>query len=103
MSFDRPFRAIKSLVVPAAVMLTLLSPAAILLPARIQAAQQGDAPDSAKSDALKIAATQTTGAPANNLTVDHSGPSLPSAAQASQARSKSIATRTIEKAKEIAK
>jgi lysophospholipase L1-like esterase len=103
MSFDRPFRAIKSLVVPAAVMLALLSPAAILLPARIQAAQQGDAPDSAKSDALKIAATQTTGAPANTVTVDRSGLSQPSAAQASQAESKSIATRTIEKAKEIAK
>jgi lysophospholipase L1-like esterase len=103
MSFDRPFRVIKSLVVPAAVTLALLSPAAILLPVRIQAAQQGDAPDSPKSDALKIAATQTTGVPANAVTVDHSGPSQSSPAQSTPAQSKSIATRTIEKAKEIAK
>jgi lysophospholipase L1-like esterase len=99
MSFDRPFRAMKSLVVPAAVVLALLSPAAILLPARIQAAQQGDVPnnprsDSPKSDGLKIAATQTTGAAGNAaVTIDQSNPT----------RSKSIATRTIEKAKEVAK
>jgi lysophospholipase L1-like esterase len=98
MSFDRPFRALKSLVVPAAITLALLSPVAILLPVGIQAAQQGDAPDSPKSDALKIAATQTTGAPANAVTVDHSVSSQPTPAQ-----SRSIATRTIEKAKEIAK
>jgi lysophospholipase L1-like esterase len=98
MCFDRPFRALKSLVVPAAITLALLSPVAILLPVRIQAAQQGDAPDSPKSDALKIAATQTTGAPANAVTVDHSVSSQPTPAQ-----SRSIATRTIEKAKEIAK
>jgi lysophospholipase L1-like esterase len=109
MSFDHPFRAIKSLVVPAAVTLALLSPVAILLPARIQAAQQGDStPDSPKSDALKIAATQTTGAPANAVTVDHSrasqpGPSQPGPAQSTPPQSKSIAIRTIEKAKEIAK
>ncbi len=68
MSFDRPFRAMKSLAAPVAVTLVLLSPVAILLPARIQASQQGDVPDSpkaddsSKSDTLKIAATQTTGA-----------------------------------------
>ena len=88
MSFDRPFRALKSLVVPAAITLALLSPVAILLPVRIQAAQQGDAPDSPKSDALKIAATQTTGAPANAVTADHSSP-----AQSTPTQSRSIATR----------
>lgn len=93
MSFDRPFRAIKSLAVPAAVVLALLSPLAILLPARIQAAQEDDAPNSSKSDGLKIAAAQTTGAAGNTVTLDQSNP----------AQSKSIATRTIEKAKEVVK
>jgi lysophospholipase L1-like esterase len=103
MSSDRPFRAMKSLVVPAAAVLALLSPAAILLPARIQAAQQGDVAnisksDSSKSDGLKIAATQTTGVAGNAATVDQSNP-----AQSTPAQSKSITTRTIEKAKEVAK
>ncbi len=39
MSFDRLFRAMKSLDVPAAVALALLSPVAILLPVHIQATQ----------------------------------------------------------------
>jgi lysophospholipase L1-like esterase len=98
MSFDRPFRAMKSLAAPVAVTLVLLSPVAILLPARIQASQQGDLPDgpkaddSSKSDVLKIAATQTTGAAGNAVTIDQSNPAQ-----------KSIAIRTLEKAKEIAK
>lgn len=98
MSFDRPFRAMKSLAVPAAVTLALLSPVAILLPARIQAAQQGDAPSSSKSDTLKIAAAQTSAAAGNSVNVDQFKP-----VQSSPAQSKSIATRTIEKAKEVAK
>jgi lysophospholipase L1-like esterase len=103
MSFERPFRAMKSLAMPAAVTLALLSPAAMLLPARIQAAQQDDVPNNPKSDALKIAATQTNGAPGNAVTVDQSSPAQSSPAQSSLAPSKSIATRTIEKAKEVAK
>lgn len=98
MSFDRPFRAMKSLVAPAAVTLALLSPVAILLPPRMQAAEQGDAADNSKPDSLKIAATQTSGAAGNAVTVDHSKP-----VQSNSTQSKSIATRTMEKAKEVAK
>jgi len=98
MSFDGPFRAMKSLAGPAAVALALLSPVAILLPAHIEAAQQGDAPDSSKSDTLKIAAAQSSGSAGNSVTVDQSKP-----VQSSPAQSKSIATRAIEKTKEVAK
>jgi lysophospholipase L1-like esterase len=98
MSFDGPFRAMKSLAAPVAVALALLSPVAVLLPAHIEAAQRDDAPDSSKSDTLKIAAAQTSGSVGNSVTVDQSKP-----VQSSPAQSKSIATRTIEKAKEVAK
>ena len=83
---------------PAAVTLALLSSVAILLPPRMQAAEQGDAADGSKPDSLKVAATQTSGAAGNAATVDQSKPVQPDSTQ-----SKSIATRTMEKAKEVAK
>lgn len=98
MRFDRPFRAMKSLAAPAAVTLALLSSVAILLPPRMQAAEQGDAADGSKPDSLKVAATQTSGAAGNAATVDQSKP-----VQSDSTQSKSIATRTMEKAKEVAK
>jgi lysophospholipase L1-like esterase len=88
----------KSLALPAAVTLALLSPVAMLLPARIQAAQEGDVHASSKADGLKVAATQATGAPGGAVTVDQPGP-----AQSNPTQAKGIATRTIEKAKEVAK
>src|SRR6201996_1887254 len=108
MSFDRPFRVMKSLAAPAAVTLALLSPVALLLPARIQAAEQGDAADSSKTDGLKIAATQTTGVAGKTVAVDQSNPIQPNSAQPnsiqpSPAQSSSLATRAIEKAKQVAK
>src|ERR1700753_3671192 len=113
MSFDRPFRAIKSLAAPAAVTLALLSPVALLLPARIQAAEQADAADSSKTDGLKIAATQTTGVAGKTVAVDQSSPIQPNSAQPnsvqpnsiqpSPAQSSTLPTRAIEKAKQVAK
>jgi lysophospholipase L1-like esterase len=93
MSFDRPFRAMKWLALPVAVTLVLLSPVAILMPARIQATPQDDTPNSSKSGALRIAATQAAGGAGNGAAADQSSPAPP----------KSIATRAIEKAKEVAK
>jgi len=97
-SFDRPFRAVKSLAAPAAVTLALLSPVAILLPPRVQAAEQGDAADNSKPDSLKVATTRTSGAAGNAVTVDQSKP-----VQSNSTPPKSIATRTVEKAKAVAK
>ena len=98
MSFDRPFRAVKSLAAPAAVTLALLLPVAILLPPRVQAAEQGDAADNSKPDSLKVAATRTSGVAGNAVTVDQSKP-----VQSNSTPPKSIATRTVEKAKAVAK
>jgi lysophospholipase L1-like esterase len=97
MRFDRPFRAVKSLAAPAAVTLALLSAVAILSPPRMQATEQGAA-DSSKPDNLEIAATQSSSAGSNAATVDQS-----KRVQSNPAQSKSIATRTMEKAKEVAK
>jgi len=97
-SFDRPFRAVKSLAAPAAVTLALLLPVAILLPPRVQAAEQGDAADNSKPDSLKVAATRTSGVAGNAVTVDQSKP-----VQSNSTPPKSIATRTVEKAKAVAK
>jgi lysophospholipase L1-like esterase len=97
MRFDRPFRAVKSLAAPAAVTLALLSPVAILLPPRMQATEQGAA-DRSKQDNLEIAATQSSSAGGNAATVDQ-----PKQVQSNPAQSRSIAARTMEKAKEVAK
>jgi lysophospholipase L1-like esterase len=64
----------------------------------MQAAEQGDPAGGSKPDSLKVAATQTSGAAGNAATVDQSKP-----VQSDSTQSKSIATRTMEKAKEVAK
>jgi lysophospholipase L1-like esterase len=86
MSFVRPFCGITSLAVSAVTALVLLTPA---LPARAQAIQQAALSGVAKSDSIKASASQTTGT-ANATAVDSPQP-------------KSLTTKAIETAKEVAK
>jgi lysophospholipase L1-like esterase len=104
MSRHRPFRRITSLAASAVAALMLLTPAQVL-PVRAQADQQaalsngaktdGPKSDSAKSDSTKPAAPQTTGAAGAG--------SVAAVEQANPAQQKSLATKTIEKVKQVAK
>ena len=99
MSCYRPFCRMTSLVGFAVAAMVLLTPAQIL-PARAQADQQaalshGAKSDGAKSDAATPAVPPTTGAAAaGNVTA---------VGQADPAQPKSLAAKTIEKVKEVAK
>ncbi|HVX78479.1 MAG TPA: SGNH/GDSL hydrolase family protein [Bradyrhizobium sp.] len=107
MSFDRPFRAMKSLALPAAMALALLSPVAMLLPAQAEAAQQSAASDGTNPDGLKVAATQTTGGAGNDAAGDQSNRDQSnkdqSKDQSNPVPPKSIATNALEKAKQVAR
>jgi lysophospholipase L1-like esterase len=91
MSFVRPFCGIASLAVPAVAALVLLAPG-LILPARAQALQQAALSGVAKSDSFRASASQTTGT-GNATAVDEPGTPQP----------KSLATKAIEKAKDVAK
>jgi lysophospholipase L1-like esterase len=91
MSFVRPFCGIASLAVPAVAAFMLLAPTS-MLPARAQAVQQGALPGVAKSDSLRASESQTIGT-GNATAVDQPGSAQP----------KSLTTKAIEKAKEVAK
>jgi lysophospholipase L1-like esterase len=91
MSFVRPFCGIASLAVPAAAAFMLLAPTS-MLPARAQAVQQAALPGVAKSDSLRASESQTIGT-GNATAVDQPGSAQP----------KSLTTKAIEKAKEVAK
>jgi lysophospholipase L1-like esterase len=102
MSCYRPFCRMTSLAGFAVAAIVLLTPAQIL-PVRAQAAQQAALSHGAKSDSVKSdgaksdtatpAAPPTSGAAGNVTAVD----------QANPAQQKSLATKTIEKVKEVAK
>src|SRR5450631_1520649 len=91
MSFVRPFCGIASLAVPAVAAFMLLTPTS-MLPARSQAVQQAALPGVAKSDSLRASESQTIGT-GNATAVDQPGSAQP----------KSLTTKAIEKAKEVAK
>jgi lysophospholipase L1-like esterase len=99
MSFVRPFRKMTSLAACATAALALLTPGSIL-PARAQATQAAQQPtqsDSAKSystksDSVTPPASQTSGAA-------HVGP----VDQANPEQQKSLTTKAVEKAKQVAK
>jgi lysophospholipase L1-like esterase len=91
MSFVRPFCGIAPLAVPAVAALVLLAPG-LILPARAQALQQAALSGVAKSDSFRASASQTTGT-GNATAVDEPGTPQP----------KSLATKAIEKAKDVAK
>jgi lysophospholipase L1-like esterase len=77
--------------VPAVAAFMLLAPTS-MLPARAQAVQQGALPGVAKSDSLRASESQTIGT-GNATAVDQPGSAQP----------KSLTTKAIEKAKEVAK
>jgi lysophospholipase L1-like esterase len=91
MSFVRPFRGIAPLAASAVATLVLLAPASTL-PARAQVVQQAALSGVAKSDSVRASAQQTTGT-GNATAVELPGLPPP----------KSLTTKAIEKAKEVAK
>jgi len=91
MSFVRPFRGIAPLAASAVATLVLLAPA-LTLPARAQVVQQAALSGVAKSDSVRASAQQTTGT-GNATAVELPGLPPP----------KSLTTKAIEKAKEVAK
>src|SRR6202790_4274296 len=95
MSFHRPFRQIASLAVAAVAAFLLLTPAAIpsARAQAAQAAQQAALSNNAKSDSASPPASQTTTGAGNVAAVDQANPSP----------QKSLATKALEKAKEVAK
>jgi lysophospholipase L1-like esterase len=97
MSFCRPFCRITSLAAAAAAAVVLLTPGS-MLPARAQSAQaahQATLSDTAKSDSAKPPASQTTGATG--------GGNVAAVDQANPPQQKSLASKAIEKVKEVAK
>src|ERR1700731_2759915 len=95
MSFHRPFRQIASLAV-AAVAVFLLRPPAAIPSARAQAAQaaqQAALSNNAKSDSASPPASQTTTGAGNVAAVD----------QANAPQPKSLASKAIDKVKQVAK
>jgi lysophospholipase L1-like esterase len=91
MSFVRPFCRIASLAAPVVAAFVLLAPPA-MRPARAQALQQATLSGVAKSDSFGASGSQTVGT-GNAVAVDRASPRQPS----------SLATKAIEKAKEVAK
>jgi len=92
MSFHRPFRQIASLAMAAVAAFLLLTPAAIPS-ARAQAAQQAALSNNAKSDSARPPASQTTTGAGNVAAVD----------QANAPQPKSLASKAIDKVKQVAK
>ena len=91
MRCHRPFCRNTSLAAAAVAALVLLTPAQVV-PVRAQAAQQATLSDVTKSDSAKPPASPKTGA-GNVAAVDQANPAQP----------KSLAAKTIEKVKEVAK
>ena len=92
MSFVRPFCGIASLAVPAVAALVLLAPA-LMLPARAQAVQQAALSGVAKSDSAKSVGVANDRHRQCGAAVDQPSPPQP----------KSLTTKAIEKAKDVAK
>src|SRR6202034_1864626 len=104
MSFDRPFSGTTFFAAPATAALVLLTPA-LMLPARAQAAesaQHAALSDGAKSEAPKSDAAKPN---ATTGTAPQPGTTGPIAAvdPANPSQQKSLATRAIEKVKQVAK
>ena len=95
MSFHRPFRQIASLAVAAVAAFLLLTPAAIpsARAQAAQAAQQAALSNNAKSDSARPPASQTTTGAGNVAAVD----------QANAPQPKSLASKAIDKVKQVAK
>ena len=95
MSFHRPFRQIASLAMPAVAAFLLLTPAAIpsARAQAAQAAQQAALSNNAKSDSARPPASQTTTGAGNVAAVD----------QANAPQPKSLASKAIDKVKQVAK
>src|ERR1700676_2109556 len=95
MSFHRPFRQIASLAVAAVAAFLLLTPAAIpsARAQAAQAAQQAALSNNAKSDSASPPASQTTTGAGNVAAVD----------QANAPQPKSLASKAIDKVKQVAK
>src|SRR5882762_9038427 len=109
MSCHRPFCRITSLAAFAVAAIVLLTPAQ-MLPVRAQVAQQAALSNGAKSDSAKSEGTKSdsaksdTATPAAPRTSGAAGAGNVAAVdQANPAQQKSLATKTIEKVKEVAK
>jgi lysophospholipase L1-like esterase len=108
MSFDRPFPATEWLAAAAVAALMLLAPA-MMIPARAQAAQQPAASDAPKSETPKsgtpkseTSKSEVSKSGAVNAPAAGAGP-VAAVDQANPSQQKSLATRAIEKVKQVAK
>jgi lysophospholipase L1-like esterase len=110
MSFDRPFPAAEWLAAAAVAALMLLAPA-MMIPARAQAAQQPAASDATKSETPKsgtpkseTSKSEASKSDAVNAPAAQTGAGPVAAVdQANPSQQKSLATRAIEKVKQVAK